>query len=320
MKILISGAAGFIGSNLTMFLLNKGHHVCAIDNFSQGGKAMLYDLRKQKKFKIYSIDLIKTKTLNIVGEGFDVVIHLAAKKIPRYENSLSTLLDNTKMTQLMLYKARQNKSKFIFASTSDVYGLNNKPPFKEDSNLVLGPPTVSRWAYAVSKIFDEHLCLSSSDKYKFPVVILRFFGVYGPGVNLNWWGGPLGPFISSIITNKQIEVHGNGKQIRCFTYIDDIVRGIYLSIISKKTDGTIINLASEEKISILNLVKSIEKVSGKKAKIKIVPYSSFYGGKYQDVMFKIPDTKRAKNLMNFETKTSLKKGIEKTIQWYLSKE
>lgn len=316
MKVLITGAAGFIGSNLAKFLIEKNALVYAIDNFSTGDKIIIDKLKKYKNFKFYEHDLQKGLP-NSLGK-LDIIVHLAAKKIPRYENSLETLTSNTKMTGVVLDAARKKKAKVIFASTSDVYGLTKESPLSENSNLVLGPSTVSRWAYAISKIYDEHLCLAYSDKYKIPNVILRFFGVYGPGVNLTWWGGPFGPFISSILEDKVIEIHGTGKQIRCFTYIDDLILGIYLSMTSNKAENEILNIASSEQISISGLVRKIEMVAGKKAKIKFTSYKSFYGGKYQDIISKIPSVKKAEKVIGFKAKTDLLSGIRKTIIWYKS--
>lgn len=316
MKTLITGVAGFIGSNLAKFLLENGFIVYGIDNYSVGNSKSIKSLSDHKNFNFIKLDLSKTGIIKNLPK-VEAIVHLAAKKIPRYENSLETLMVNTKMTENILKVALFYKAKLIYASTSDVYGLNKSLPFKEDSDLVLGPPTVSRWSYAASKIYDEHICLAFFDKYKVPCVILRFFGVYGPGVNLSWRGGPFGPFISSCLEEKKIEIHGTGEQIRCFTYIDDVVKGIYMCIISRKSTGQIFNISSDEKISITDLVKKIEKISGNKAKVEHVKYSSFYGGNYQDVMAKIPSTEKASKIIKFKAETSLDVGIKKTIDWYL---
>ena len=247
--------------------------------------------------------------------GVNVIVHLAAFKIPRYGDRIDTLLVNTKTTENILNTAVKNNSKIIFSSTSDVYGKKEDFPFKEDGNLILGSPEVARWAYAVSKIYDEHLIYAYNEKYKVPFVILRYFGVYGPGQHMDWWGGPQALFIEKVLKGETIDIHGSGKQTRSFVFIDDVVEATIAAIDSKKAVGKTINIGTKEEISILDFAKKTASLANKKLKVKKITYKSFTGKKYEDILRKVPSLVNAKLFLNWTPKTSLDEGLKKTIDW-----
>lgn len=215
-RILITGAAGFIGSNLAKALLRRGHHVTGIDNLSYGFMRNVEPLQQFNNFEFIVGDIANPLILNNVKA--DVVIHLASQKIPRYTNALRTLEENYLMLRNVVQKCIHDKAKIIFASTSDVYGKNPKIPFSETSDLVMGPTTVKRWAYALSKMYGEQYILANQDQYGLTYTITRFFGSYGINQNLTWWGGPQSVFIEKALRNEAIEIHGDGSQTRTFTY------------------------------------------------------------------------------------------------------
>jgi len=221
MKILITGCSGFIGSNLTMRLLSEGYSVVGLDNLSQGDSRNMDDFAKNPKFTFVKADILDLEAMKRAATGCDVIYHLAAFKIPRMGNAYDTLHINTAGTQNAILAAVHNKSFLVFSSTSDVYGKNPKIPFSEEHDLVLGPPNVRRWAYAISKAYDEQLCFAEAERLGLEFSIVRFFGGYGPAQNLTWWGGPQSVFINHALEDKAIPVHGDGMQTRSFTYIDD---------------------------------------------------------------------------------------------------
>jgi UDP-glucose 4-epimerase len=315
-KILVTGAAGFIGSNLSAALLRKGYKVTGFDNLSQGSKNNIQAFIKNKNFTFIKGDVRSGSSLKRAIRGADCVVHLAAFKIPRYGNAFDTLIINTEGTKNVLEAARANKAKVVFASTSDVYGMSPDLPFKEDGNLVIGHSKVKRWAYATSKLFDEHLCFAYEEKYGLKVCVLRFFGSYGPHQNLTWWGGPQSVFIKAALSNETIEIHGDGKQTRSFTYISDTVDGIIRAVENKRSSGEVFNIGNDKEISILGLARLIwELVRGtEKPKIKFIPYSRFIGN-YQDVRRRIPDLVKSGKLLGFRPKVSLQRGLLKTIAW-----
>ena len=321
MKLLITGVAGFIGSNLARALLNKGYEIYGIDNLSYGSLSNIESFKTHNKFHFTLGDLCNPFMLKDIK--VDLVIHLASQKIPRYSNAYRTLEENSIMLKNIINKCINDKCKIVFASTSDVYGKNKELPFKEDSDFVLGNSTVKRWAYALSKIYGEQYIIANSDEFDLNYTIVRFFGSYGPYHNLTWWGGPQSLFIGKALSNESIQIHGDGLQTRTFTYIEDTVTALIHCIESNKSDKEIFNIASnpDDEISILDLGKLIwQLVNGEnsKAKIEFIPYSNF--GKYEDVRRRVPCIDKLKEYFNYQPKFSLIEGMKKTIEWQKSVE
>src|SRR5262245_47878166 len=199
-KFLITGAAGFLGANLVERVVADGHSVLAMDNLSMGKLANLEGLLGRPGVEFMQADVTQASAFEKVAGDFDVICHLAAFKIPRYGKAIDTLKINYQGTENALEYARRTGCKAVLASTSDVYGRNPKLPFSEEgSDSVIGSSKSPRWAYAVSKLFDEHLGLAYADAYGFPVTILRFFGSYGPRQHLSWWAGPQSVFIDCVL-------------------------------------------------------------------------------------------------------------------------
>lgn len=191
-NVLITGVAGFLGSNLLEKLLEEGHRVVGIDNLSMGSKRNIGFALQDERFRFVEADATDPSAFEEIDDEIDLVVHLAAFKIPRYGKAIDTLRINYRATENALEFARQRNVKCVLASTSDVYGRNPKVPFSESgTDSVIGSSQSPRWAYAVSKLFDEHLGFAYQDAYGFPVTILRFFGSYGPRQPLSWWGGRL---------------------------------------------------------------------------------------------------------------------------------
>ncbi|OFY65026.1 MAG: hypothetical protein A2V64_07660 [Bacteroidetes bacterium RBG_13_43_22] len=316
MKILITGVAGFIGSNLAGKLLESGCEVTGIDNFSYGFERNIRELKKSKKFFFIEGDIGDPDSLK--NDKSDVVVHLASQKIPRYTNAFRTLEDNFNNLQNIVRKCVSDRSKLIFASTSDVYGKNSAVPFSETSDLVLGPTTIKRWAYAISKIYGEQYIIASHEEFGLNYTIARFFGAYGPNQNLTWWGGPQSVFINKALLKEEMEIHGNGSQTRTFTYIEDTVNGLIHLITNAKSDNQIFNVGSAHncEISIIGLAKLIWKqINGIKSnpRFRFIPYSDF--GKYEDVMARVPDISKMKEYFNYEPVWTLEEGLKETIVW-----
>lgn len=317
MRILITGVAGFIGSNLAIALLDKGYAVVGVDNMSQGDKWNLEPFLNHPRFEMHYIDIRDEKAMLQAAQGCKVLVHLAAYKIPRYSDALDTLMINSLGSESVVKAALENRAKIVAASTSDVYGKNPEVPFHENSNLVMGNPDVKRWSYAISKMFEEQLLFAYHDRYGLDVICLRFFGGYGPNQNLTWWGGPQSVFINAALDNREIEVHGDGQQTRSFTYISDHVDGIIRCIERDQANNLVFNLGNTTEISIVNLAYLIwGLVRGEETpKIKLVPYTAF--GKYEDVLRRIPDISRACSILEFSPQVDLEEGLKKTISWQI---
>jgi UDP-glucose 4-epimerase len=316
MRIVVTGVAGFIGSNLAARLLKEGHSVEGIDNFSYGVKSNIAGIINHPNFKFVEGDILDDTHLK--GIDGEVIVHLASQKIPRYSSAMATLADNGKMLDAVIKKCLTSKARLVFASTSDIYGKNPILPYTENSDSLLGPTTVKRWAYALSKIYGEQLIQAYHQDHALSYTIMRFFGSYGPHQNLTWWGGPQSVFIQNCLEKKPLEIHGDGKQTRTFTYVDDTVEGIYKCIVEAAAVNDIFNIAGnpESEITIHDLALLITRlVSGETTvpNIRFIPYETF--GKYEDVMRRVPSIDKIKSKLGFVPRHSLEEGLRKTIIW-----
>jgi UDP-glucose 4-epimerase len=184
--------------------------------------------------------------------------------------------------------------------------------------MVMGPTTVKRWAYALSKMYGEQYIIANHDEYDLNYTITRFFGSYGPNQNLTWWGGPQSIFIEKALKNEPIEIHGDGNQTRTFTYIDDTVNALILFVENKKSDNEIFNTGpkSNAEISIKDLARLIWKmINGKDSEplLTFIPYSQF--GNYEDVMRRVPDISKLCSYFDFQPSWELEEGLTRTIEW-----
>jgi UDP-glucose 4-epimerase len=320
MKILITGAAGFIGSNLSEGLLKRGHSVIGLDNLSQGFLLNIENFRDNPKFQFVEGDVRDDRLLKKTARGCDVIIHLAAYKIPRYSDALDTLLINAMGTKVVLDAAVKNKvPKAMIASTSDVYGKNPSVPFSEESDLVIGRPEVKRWSYAISKMFEEQLVFGYHERHGIDAVAMRFFGGYGPNQHLTWWGGPQSVFISAALDDEPISLHGDGMQTRSFTYISDHVAGIIACAEKEEAKNQVFNLGNTHEITIRDLGIKIWKMirPDSEPRLNYIPYATF--GKYEDVQRRVPNIEKARSLLGFEPKVDLDEGLAITIPWQVKR-
>ena len=319
MKILVTGAAGFIGSHLVDALLDEGHTVKGLDDFSYGDLENLSKARQNAKFELIKGSILSYSDIDKALGGVECIFHLAAFKIPRYTDALETLRVNGIGSFNILEECGKRGIRIIAASTSDAYGLNSEVPFSENNtNSVIGSPKVRRWAYAVSKMFEEQLGFAIRERYAVKTTLVRFFGGYGPRHNLTWWGGPQSGFITRAINGEPLEIHGDGLQTRSFTYISDHIAGLIGILNHEETDGEILNLGNTEEVTIAGLANIIWKLIRKDEPIfEFIPYSSF--GKYEDVRRRVPDLSLSEKIIRFKPLISLEAGLKKTIEWQKEK-
>lgn len=314
----ITGAAGFLGSHLVDEMLRRGYRVIGYDNLSQGFLRNLESARLHPAFVFQQGDVCDRDTLNKAAGGkVDLVLHLAAFKIPRYGNVSKTLLVNSEGTLNLLRLSADRRARFVITSTSDVYGKNPSLPFTEESDCVLGPPRVSRWAYAASKIFDEQLTLALSEELGFSASIVRIFGSYGPRQHLSWWGGPQSVFIDAVLRNQTISIHGDGLQTRSFTYVADTVRGIADVAEAECLDREVVNIGNTTEITILGLAELVHRLCDVSwpLQVEMLAYNNIADRPYEDVRRRIPGMEKARRTINFEAQINLAEGLRKTIEW-----
>jgi UDP-glucose 4-epimerase len=315
-KVGVTGAAGFIGSHLCDRLIDEGVHVVGVDDLSRGTLGNLDRVLQSPLFLFEQFDCTNRRELRVAFDGCDAIVHLAAQKIPRYGGALMTLEANVAGVNAAAGVALALDADLVVASTSDVYG-NAEPPFKEDGNLVLGPPTSRRWAYAVSKLYDEHVCLALAEERGLKVTILRFFGSYGPRNHPSWWGGPQAAFIEVLLDGETMEIHGDGQQVRTFTYISDTVDGVVRALRTPAARGEILNIGGSTPTTILELAAAVQETLGlpQPLRARFVPYEQL-PGKYQDVRYRVPDMTKARELIGLNASVSLREGLALTVDWH----
>ena len=251
--------------------------------------------------------------------GCDAVAHLAAEKIPRYGGALQTLESNVAGAHAACEVALALDALVIVTSTSDVYG-NATPPFAEDDHVVIGPSTTRRWAYAVSKLYDEHIALAMAEEKGLRPVILRLFNVYGPRNHPTWWGGPVTAFTEALLDGEIMDLHGDGRQVRTFTYVTDTVDGFVKALDTPEAVGEILNIGGDEPITMIRLATAVQEALGigGPLRAKLLPYEKI-GGRYQDVRCRIPDTEKAARVLGFNAEVGLADGLASSIAWHLER-
>lgn len=316
MNIAITGVAGFVGSNLSERLARRGDQVRGIDDLSHGTLENLGDLVEHPSFRLDEGTILDPAALRTAFEGAEVVVHLAAGKIPRHADALDTLLINGEGGLNVLRAARDCKvRRVVLASTSDCYGRNPQVPFDEESASVIGSPKVRRWSYAVSKMFEEQALFAFRERYGLEGVALRLFGGYGPKQNITWWGGPQSVFIGAALRGEPLEVHGTGQQTRSFTYIDDMVEGFVRAIDTPKADGEVLNIGIDREITILDLARMVSSMirPDQEPNLRLVPYETF--GRYEDVERRIPNGAKSEAVLGFKARVNLEEGLPRAIAW-----
>jgi UDP-glucose 4-epimerase len=316
-RVGVTGAAGFIGSHLCDRLLSEGVEVVGVDDLSRGSLLNLEAcLDHGDGFHFEVLDCTRRRELKAAFRGCDAIVHLAAQKIPRYTGALKTLEANVAGNNAACSVALALDADLVVAFTSDVYG-NAPPPFAEDGPLTLGPPTTRRWAYAVSKLYDEHVALALAEERGLRVTILRLFGSYGPRNHPSWWGGPQAAFFETLLDGGTIEIHGDGQQIRTFTYVTDTVDGFVRALRTPEARGEVVNVGGAAPITILDLARAVQSTLEipQPLRARFVPYESLPGN-YQDVRVRIPDTAKARTLLGFEAGVPLAEGLALTADWH----
>lgn len=317
-RILITGAAGFLGSHLCDSLLQRGWEVVGLDDLSHGARGNLTSALASSRFRFVEADVCDKTAMARAADRAGVVAHLAASKIPRYGGRLKTLSVNASGVQTALEAARHAGARFVFASTSDCYGKNPHIPFSEEDDTIVGPSKVARWAYAVSKTFGEHLCHAYREEFGMSATIARIFGSYGPRQHLSWWGGPQAVFAEQALADKPLTLHGDGTQTRSFTFVRDTVAGLVLLIEcdQKQVDGELFNVGSADEISIAELGRLIWRLlrPGEPVKMEFIPYEKIADRPYEDVRRRVPDSTRLRHL-GWQPAVDLETGLRETLNW-----
>lgn len=317
--MLITGGAGFIGSHLSEALLKEGHDVYIIDDLSTGSIQNIGHLKSNKRFHCAFDTIMNFPVLSNLVEQCDVIFHLAASVGVRLivDNPVRTLETNIRGTELVLETAAKKNKLVMLASTSEVYGKNNGAPFKEDSDIVLGPTVKSRWGYACSKLAGEFLGLAYHKEKGLPVIIVRLFNTIGPR-QIGTYGMVVPRFVKQAINGESLTVYGDGTQTRSFIYVGDVVRALMNLSKTQKAIGEIFNIGNPQEVSIINLAKRIIELSGSKSMIEFIPYEKAYTEGFEDIVRRVPDISKVNKLIGFTPEIKLGDALKSTMDYYKS--
>ena len=320
MRALVTGGAGFIGSHLSEALLDGGHQVLLLDNLSTGSMENIAHLKGRPGFE-YFIDTVENEGL--LAELIDrseVVFHFAAAVGVKLivEQPVYTIETNVHGTEVVLKHANKKKKLVVIASTSEVYGKSEQVPFREDSDLVLGPTPKHRWAYACSKAIDEFLALAYWKERKLPVIIVRFFNTVGPR-QTGQYGMVIPNFVRQALAGEPITVFGDGAQSRSFTHVADVVGALLKLVVEPKAVGQVINIGNTEEVTIRRLAERVRELSGSSSSIKLVPYDQAYESGFEDMPRRVPDLSKAEKMIGYKPRHSLDDILIQVIDYFRRK-
>jgi UDP-glucose 4-epimerase len=317
MRVLITGGAGFIGSHLADTYLERGDEVFILDDLSTGSIENIRHLRSNPRFH-YTIESIHHgPTVAELVDQCDVVFHLAAAVGVRLivESPVRTIETNVHGTEVVLAQANKKKKKVLLASTSEVYGLSDQVPFREDGNLVLGPTSKGRWSYACSKAIDEFLALAYWRERKLPTVIARLFNTVGPR-QTGQYGMVVPTFVKQALTGRPITIHGDGSQSRCFTDVTDVTGALVKLMDHPRAVGQVFNIGSSEEVTIRALAERVRALAGSHSEIVCVPYEQAYGEGFEDMPRRVPDISKIGALIGYRPTRSLEQILERVIAYF----
>jgi UDP-glucose 4-epimerase len=317
LRVLITGGAGFIGSHLSDAYLQRGDEVYVIDDLSTGSIDNIQHLKNNPRFH-YMIESVHNQP--IVAElvdRCDVIFHLAAAVGVKLivESPVRTIETNVKGTEVVLALANKKKKKVLVASTSEVYGLSDQVPFREDGNLVMGATTKGRWSYACSKAIDEFLALAYWREKKLPTVVVRLFNTVGPR-QTGQYGMVIPTFVKQALSGRPITVYGDGKQTRCFGYVGDVVKALIKLMDEPTAVGQVFNVGSNEEVTILELAGRVKELTNSDSEIVFVPYDEAYEEGFEDMPRRVPDISKVNALIGFRPDMALDGILQSVISYY----
>ena len=304
MRYLITGGAGFIGSHLVEKLIARGDQVVVFDNLSTGSTNNLISISQKIKFEQGNI-LDKALANRLVAES-DYVVHLAAALgvFNIVNKPLESLKTNLQGSEVVLEACDKYRKPVLIASTSEIYGKNDKVPLNEEDDRIIGHPLKSRWSYSEAKAVDESLAYFYYLESKLPIRIVRFFNTVGPR-QVGHYGMVVPRFVAAALKSEPLSVYGSGDQIRCFCHVMDAVRALLLVMDSDKAVGQVFNIGNNSQISIMELAKKVIEITGSKSSIEKIAYEKAYPEGFEDMQRRVPDISKIKQVLGWEPKINL---------------
>jgi UDP-glucose 4-epimerase len=309
MRYLLTGGAGFIGSHLAEKLITRGDQVVVFDNLSTGSADNLSGIKNKIEFEHGDI-LDKGLIDRLVAES-DYVVHLAAALgvFNIVNKPLESLKTNLQGSEVVLEACDRYRKPVLIASTSEIYGKNNKVPLSEDDDRIIGHPLKSRWSYSEAKAVDESFAYFYFLENKLPIRIVRFFNTVGPR-QVGHYGMVVPRFVSAAIKNEPLSVYGSGDQIRCFCHVEDAVRALLLVMDSDRAIGEVFNVGNNQQISIMELAKKVIEITKSTSAIEKIAYEKAYPEGFEDMQRRVPDISKIERVLGWTPEINLDQIIK----------
>ena len=306
MRVLVTGGAGFIGSHLCERLLEEGHVVTALDDFSTGRAQNLAKVEGNKGFSLIEGSILDTQLLNELTDQSDYIFHLAAAVgvFNIVNNPLASLLTNIRGTENVLESALHRNVPVFITSSSEVYGKNICDSLKESDDRILGSPVTLRWSYSEAKAIDESLAYAYFVEKKLETRIVRFFNTVGPR-QLGAYGMVVPRFVRAALSDEPITIYGTGEQTRCFGHVYDAVEAVIRIAFSPNTIGKVINIGNDFEISINDLARKVISETDSKSSVVHIPYEEAYGEGFEDMERRVPNIELISQLVGWKPERDL---------------
>jgi UDP-glucose 4-epimerase len=317
MNVLITGGAGFIGSHLAERLLQRGDEVSIVDDLSTGSVRNIQHLKQNRSFHSFIDTITNHRLMTELVDEADMIYHLAAAVGVRLivESPTRAMETNIRGTEIVLELSAKKRKRVLITSTSEVYGKRNHVPFREDDDLVMGPPDKGRWSYACSKAIDEFLAVGYWKEKALPTVVARLFNVVGPR-QTGRYGMVIPNLVKQALSGSDMTVYGDGSQSRCFTYVDDAVAALIALADNPEANGEVYNIGSTEEISILELAEKIRTMVASESRIVLVPYAKAYKEGFEDMMRRVPDLTKISRAIGYHPTKNLDEILLSTIRYH----
>lgn len=300
-RFLVTGGAGFIGSHLCERLLDDGHAVLALDNLSTGRFENIARLEGRDGFELRVASVTNQSVVEHCVMETRAVFHLASAVGVKLvvEQPVKTIETIVNGTDVVLRSCARYRRPVLLTSTSEVYGKGVKIPFSESDDVVMGPTTTRRWAYACAKALDEFLALAHWHETRLPVTVARLFNTVGPR-QTGRYGMVVPRFVEQALAGEPITVYGDGQQTRCFAHVADVVGALIALMNEPRARGQVFNVGNDEETSILGLADRVRALTDSSSQVRLVPYSQAYTAGFEDMLRRVPDLSRIRRLIEYQ--------------------
>ncbi len=317
MEALITGGAGFIGSHLAEELIARGHQVTVLDDLSTGRHENIRHLDGKTGFQLVVGTILNETLVDKLVERCNVVFHLAAAVGVELivKKPLESLTTNIKGSEIVLEMAYRYRKKVLITSTSEIYGKNTEGPLKEDQDRILGSPLKTRWSYSTSKAVDEILAYVYWKEKGVPTIIVRLFNTVGPR-QTGFYGMVIPRFVTQALKHDPLTVYGTGKQSRCFLHVKDAVQAFVRLVEHRGAPGQAFNIGSQEEVTVEALAQRVIQKTGSRSELRYIPYDQAYEEGFEDMMRRVPDTTKIRELVGFVPTVDLDGILSSVVDYY----